>query len=296
MGADAAGLPPKGDQANAVLTGTLTGIGPGDCFAFRGPMNLALWASYNSALTTTAGSLTASVASAGAVVAGAAINSVNVPPGTTVGVISGTTVTLAPPALTLMATNMNVNSQQVTLPAGANVAALLGATVTVPQPVVEGITLPAGTMVSAIIQNDIAPVPGNPQGTPGIIELSAYPTAAPSDLLQHPLRFALAARSVTVTGADAKAIFTGAGITYAGTVQVERSFDGGYTWVLANIGAGTLAQFGAGTPISLTFGEPERNVLYRLNCTAYSSGQINYRISQTGGAAESLAIGPLSGG
>ena len=49
-----------------------------------------------------------------------------------------------------------------------------------------------------------------------------------------------------------------------------------------------------GTPVSLTFGEPERNVLYRTNCLAYTSGTINYRISQTGGANESLAIGPLT--
>jgi hypothetical protein len=33
-----------------------------------------------------------------------------------------------------------------------------------------------------------------------------------------------------------------------------------------------------------------------LNCLAWTSGTINFRISQTGGAAESLAIGPLSSG
>ena len=107
----------------------------------------------------------------------------------------------------------------------------------------------------------------------------------------------MGANAVTVTGTDANASFTGAAIDYVGTVQVERTFDGGFTWVVCNIGgAGQLAQFAAGTPVSVTFGEPEKDVLYRLNCIAYSSGTINYRISQTGGAAESLAIGPLSGG
>jgi hypothetical protein len=81
-------------------------------------------------------------------------------------------------------------------------------------------------------------------------------------------------------------------------VQLERSFDGGATFIAGNIGAGALAQFtgAAVTPVDLTFGEPEKNVLYRLNCLAWTSGTINFRISQTGGAAESLAIGPLSSG
>ena len=80
-------------------------------------------------------------------------------------------------------------------------------------------------------------------------------------------------------------------------VQLERSFDGGLTWIVCNLGsAGTLAQWNGGGPIGLTFGEPERQVAYRFNCIAYTSGTINYRISQTGGADESLAIGPLTGG
>jgi hypothetical protein len=45
--------------------------------------------------------------------------------------------------------------------------------------------------------------------------------------------------------------------------------------------------------MTAVFGQPEREVLYRLNCTAYSSGTINYRLSATGGAAEALTYGPL---
>ena len=197
-GVAATGLPPAGDQANAVLSGKITAVGPSLPFAFRGPMNLALWASINTTLTTTAGSTAATIASATGLAAGDAIKSANVPAGTTIAAIAGTNVTLS--------------------------------------------------------------------------------------------------QNATVTGADTAATFTGALVTFAATVQLERSFDGGSTWIVCNAGSlGALAQWTAG-PVSLTFGEPEKNVLYRFNCTAYTSGTINYRISQTGGAAESLAIGPLSGG
>jgi hypothetical protein len=294
-GVDAAGLPNKGDQANAAVYGTLTAVGPGDPFAFRGPMNLAVWASYKSSLTTTANSLTATIGTAGAVAAGNAINSVNVPPGTTVGVISSTTITLALPAYTYFCTGFSTSSTYVTLPPGSNVNQLLGSTVTAPS-TAEGLTIPSGTTVAAIVQADVAGTINAP-GTPGIISLSAVPTAVPSDTAQHPLRFALTAEAVTVTGADANATYTGASIVYSGTIQLERSFDGGSTWLVCNLGGGgTLAQYSLGTPVSVVFGEPERNVLYRVNCTAYTSGTINYRFSQTGGAAESLAIGPLSNG
>lgn len=293
-GVDASGLPNKGDQANAVVSGSLSAVGPGDAFAFRGPMNLAVYASYNSALTTTAGSLNATVAAAGAIAAGCAVNGANVPQGTTVKSIAGTAIVLALPAYSFPATGISTQSASITLPPGSNVAQLLGATVTVPSNA-EGVTLPANTTVVAVAQADIA-ANGNSPGQPGIVTLSSAPTAAPNDNQQHPLRFALAANAV-VAGVDANAIFTGAVIEYVGTVQIERSFDGGATWIVGNTTIdGTLAQYSAGTPVNITFGEPEKNVLWRANCTAYTSGLINYRFSQTGGAAESLAVGPLSGG
>jgi hypothetical protein len=189
-----------------VLQGTFGVAGITQPFAFRGPMNLAIWTSVATALTTTAGSIAASVASAAGLANGSAIKSVNVPPGTIVSGLSGT--------------NLNL-------------------------------LLPPG-----------------------------FKTAA-----------------ITVTGADAAASFTDAALKWDATVQVERSFDGGYTWLVCNAGGtGTLAQYIDLSSVSLTFGEPERNVLYRLNCIEWTAGLINYRISQTGGAAESLAIGPLSGG
>jgi hypothetical protein len=204
IGVAASGAPPAGDQANAVLSGQITGVGPTAPFAFRGPMNLAIWASLVTALTTTAASLSASVGSGSGLAAGIAVYSPAglVPPGTVAGVVSGTTLTLV-------------------LPPNA-----------------------AETQIGA--------------------------------------------------GTDNNASFTGAAIAWSGTVQLERSFDGGNTWIVCNAGsAGALAQWTAG-PISTAFGEPEKQVLYRLNCTAYSSGTINYRISETGGAATSLDVGQLT--
>lgn len=209
FGVAASGKPPAGDQANAVLAGTITALGVTAPFAFRGPMNLFLYASINTALTTIAGNTAATVASGTGLVAGVAIYSPGglVPPGTVATVVSGTNLTLFEPP------------------------------------------------------NDSA--------------------------------------SQILAGTDNGAIFTGAGIAWTGTVQLERSYDGGNTWIVCNLGAaGALAQWTAG-PISLTFGEPEKQLFYRLNCIAYTNVAgltINYRISQTGGAAESLAIGPLSGG
>ncbi len=294
-GVCAAGLPNLVDQASAVVSGTLTAVGPGDSFAFRGPMNWLIYASItNIAFTTTAGSLTATVSSGTNMVAGGAINSKNVPAGTTWATFSGTSGTLALPAYTYQATGFGLASNQITLPPGSNVAQLLGATVTVPS-TAEQLVIPAGTTVAGIIQVDIAATAASP-GQPGIIMLSAAPTTVPPDSQPRPLRFQLTSWAVT-TGVDAAAVFTGASVTYSGTVQIERSFDGGKTFIVCNEGGGgTMAQYAVGTPVSMAFGEPERWGVYRPNCIVYTSGTINYRISQTGGANESLAIGPLTSG
>lgn len=286
QGVDASGIPPAGDQATAVISGQITAVGPIAGFAMRGPMNVLIYADINTALTTTKGSTAATVASAAGLAAGAAINSVNVPPGTTIGALAGTAVTLAIPPISIPGTTDGVTANM-TIPAsvgGPAMATLVGATVTGPN-------IPSNTTVAAVIQETIAPTNLSP-GTPGIIQLSNKPTAAtPFQNQQQYFTFARTGNAITTTGADANAIFTGAGVEYVGTVQMERSFDGGNTWVVANIGgSGALAQYSAGTPVSLTFGEPEKQVLYRLNCTAYTSGTINYRFSQTGSVNETMSI------
>lgn len=65
---------------------------------------------------------------------------------------------------------------------------------------------------------------------------------------------------------------------FVGTVQLERSFDGGTTYFpLTSNGSATMV-FTA--PCSEQWIDDEKGVLYRLNCTAYTSGTVTYRISQ----------------
>lgn len=67
--------------------------------------------------------------------------------------------------------------------------------------------------------------------------------------------------------------------TFSGTAQLEKSFNGGTTWLpCCKDNDGTAASYTSA--INLSAFEPEYGVLYRWNCTAYTSGTINYRISQ----------------
>jgi hypothetical protein len=67
--------------------------------------------------------------------------------------------------------------------------------------------------------------------------------------------------------------------TFVATAQLERSFDNGVSWfVCSSDAAGTAASWTA--PFSVVAQEPTAGVLYRLNCTAYTSGTVTYRISQ----------------
>lgn len=72
--------------------------------------------------------------------------------------------------------------------------------------------------------------------------------------------------------------------TFSATTIVNRSFDGGTTWIPVNFPMSpTLVSFtGAG---SVTLFEPERGVLYQLSCT-YVSGTVDYRMSMNGGMAQ----------
>lgn len=53
------------------------------------------------------------------------------------------------------------------------------------------------------------------------------------------------------------------------TVQLQRSYDQGVTWK-------TRTSYTADTEAVIQ--EPEYGVLYRLNCSAYTSGTIAYRV------------------
>lgn len=66
--------------------------------------------------------------------------------------------------------------------------------------------------------------------------------------------------------------------TFVGTVTLERSFDGGVTKLpLTALGS---SLFSLTAPFSEIVQEDEYGVQYFLRCTAFSSGTINYRISQ----------------
>ena len=85
-----------------------------------------------------------------------------------------------------------------------------------------------------------------------------------------------ASASVPVTGvANLLLSFNGA----SATVEIQRSFDGGSTWY-------TLSKDSTPNPASYTddinasIDEFEYGVLYRFNCTSYTSGTITYRLSR----------------
>ena len=81
---------------------------------------------------------------------------------------------------------------------------------------------------------------------------------------------------------------------WSATIGLERSFDGGTTWIVCGVGgSGAQAVYtssGTGADVSVVAGEIEEGVLYRLHATAYVSGTINYRFSTSGVAAMSLSI------
>jgi hypothetical protein len=66
--------------------------------------------------------------------------------------------------------------------------------------------------------------------------------------------------------------------TFAASVALEKTFDGGTTWVQAAFSDGTVVQFTA--PTSGAWSETEPGVAYRLRCTSYTSGTVAWRISQ----------------
>ncbi|CAN5317612.1 hypothetical protein BH11PSE5_BH11PSE5_20700 [soil metagenome] len=65
--------------------------------------------------------------------------------------------------------------------------------------------------------------------------------------------------------------------TFLGTVRLARSFDNGATF-LPLTALGTAINFTG--PCTETFEEYEDGIIYRWECTSYTSGTINYRISQ----------------
>lgn len=66
--------------------------------------------------------------------------------------------------------------------------------------------------------------------------------------------------------------------TYSATVILERSFDGGTTFLpLPTDTIGTANAYTA--PTTLVVNEPEPGAIYRLRCSVYASGTVNYRLA-----------------
>ena len=65
---------------------------------------------------------------------------------------------------------------------------------------------------------------------------------------------------------------------FAAEARLERSFDEGATWFPLTAAGQPLYDFTA--PASEVAQEAEAGVLYSLNCTSFTSGTINYRVSQ----------------
>lgn len=281
LGVGADMTPPAGDLATNVLQGMFSAVGPSQPFTMYGWGNVMIWGAINTSLTTTAGSLNATVASGTGLAAGVAVNSALVPKGTVIASISGTAAVLKAPAETLPG-SLRADGTIAGLPLTAG---LLGAAVTGPN-------IPAGATVVEIVQAAVLQpsYPGAPS-TPGIVRLSAAPTAIATQSYPQFFTFTPTGNAI-VTGVDAGATFTGAAILYSGAAQLEYSVDGAATWLVANFyGGGTLAQWTNGVPTRASVAEGEKGVLYRLNCTALTAATtMNYRISMSGQAAGSLSL------
>lgn len=64
--------------------------------------------------------------------------------------------------------------------------------------------------------------------------------------------------------------------TFSATVVLEKSFDGGTTWIPAANAAGSAISLTAA--LAIQGRESEMGILYRLDCT-WTSGTVNYRVS-----------------
>lgn len=66
--------------------------------------------------------------------------------------------------------------------------------------------------------------------------------------------------------------------TFSASVRLVRSFDGGTTFLPLTADGNGLMIFTA--PVSEQWSEPETGVSYRLECSGFVSGTVNYRMSQ----------------
>lgn len=292
------------DRANGVASGTITAVGPGKAFSLWGPLNFVAYGVLAQALTVaTAGTNSATVNSSTNLNIGDSVQSTLVPPGTTVLTSGAGALTFAFPTYTMGGYISNTgpgptSTIQMYYPSGFTLGWLVGATVQTPGTAY----FPASTTVISATSNQ-APAAG--QVGIATLVVSKQPTSVPANGFGSmngvadpiPVEFSLAANCIAA-GTDSAATFSGGTTPIAATFQIERSFDGGSTWIICNAGGlGTPAKFTSpANPISLSFGDPEAAMLYRVNTTAYtgtSNVTINYRFSTTGQASTVLSVPAL---
>lgn len=276
------GSPVPNDKANGVIQGSLNRVGPTKAFPFRGPFNLSIWGEYTSDLDTTAGSSTGTVGTIGAVAAGQGIKCASLPPGSVVTGVAGSNITIALPIYTYSCLPTVGQAKLSQVP---DTRWLLGSLVT-------GLGL-AGVAVTAIPTPSVDRQP-NVKNIRGEITLASAPTVNPQSNQVLPYEFALDNDAI-VSGTNVAAIFTGEAIGLTGMVQLERSFDGGDTWIPMSItpAGAALAEWSLAAPVSTYFGEPEVEVMYRLNVvtlTPSAGTDIKFRLSTTGQAATTLQV------
>jgi hypothetical protein len=66
--------------------------------------------------------------------------------------------------------------------------------------------------------------------------------------------------------------------TFVATVKLERSFDDGVTWLVCS--KPDLSDAAFTFPVTFAVEEPEADIYYRLTCSAFTSGTVNYRMSR----------------
>ena len=278
------------DRANSLVTGTIKAVGAGKAFPCWGPLNLLVYGVQAEALTITTAGVNGGTVPAGTTQnIGDSVQSTLVPPGTTIKTTDGGgNLTFAFPTQTWY--GVLDGSASIKFPNGAPVglqgstlASLVGATVTDPN----GYFGTGVTVLGVGADNQS-------------LLLSAAPTSATGRPFLPgpvPIEFALTAKCLTAAGTDANATFVGSGTEIGADTTsfvIERSMDGGSTWVGCNIGgSGQLAKFTSlPNPLSVSFGEPEAGSLYRVNCLVFSAATrvtINYRWSTTGQAGTVLS-------
>lgn len=104
------------------------------------------------------------------------------------------------------------------------------------------------------------PTPNDPDCVRGLVAGTFTATGSSPDLQAN------GGMNVTISG------------TFVATLRLRRSFDGGTTWFVVWTPDGQTERTHT-APISYWTFEPEEGVLYDLECSAFTSGTVNYRLS-----------------